>query len=239
MRLLLHSASSGEENLAIDEALLEGAESSATPREVLRLWEPTAPLVVVGRSSHLDVEVNEPVCAERAIPILRRASGGAAIVTGPGCLMYAVVLSVEARPELASIDAAHRFVLETLVVALAPLVGDIRHEGTCDLTLDGRKFSGNSLRVRRRNVLYHGTLLYDFPLELIGACLKQPPRQPEYRVARAHADFVTNLPIGHDALVEALVAGWHAVGPADEPDPELVARLIEEKYGQASWNRKY
>ncbi len=38
---------------------------------------------------------------ELGIPVLRRASGGAAIVIGPGCLMYALVLSYELRPSLA------------------------------------------------------------------------------------------------------------------------------------------
>src|SRR5689334_13860556 len=89
-----------EENLALDEALLEEAEHAEAPREVLRIWEPDKSMVVVGRSSTIAAEVNEQACAERDMPILRRTSGGAAIVAGPGCLMYAVVLSYELRPHL-------------------------------------------------------------------------------------------------------------------------------------------
>ena len=90
------------ENVALDEALLEEAEASASPVETLRLWEPRQPLVVVGRSSRADGEVRIEVCRELGIPVLRRISGGAAVVSGPGCLMYALVLSYHLRPELRS-----------------------------------------------------------------------------------------------------------------------------------------
>ena len=110
------------ENLALDDALLEQAEASDRPQECLRLWEPSAPLVVIGRSSELSVEANEAACRASGVPILRRGSGGAAIVSGPGCLMYAVVLSLELRPHLRSIDEAHCAVLDKLVErsALSP-----------------------------------------------------------------------------------------------------------------------
>src|ERR1700749_4064597 len=112
------------ENVALDEALLDAAEASAAEAEsgargeVLRLWEPQETMVVVGNSSRLTEEVRFDACAARGVPVLRRASGGAAIVSGPGCLMYAVVLSYELRPELRLIDHAHHFVLDTIAEAL-------------------------------------------------------------------------------------------------------------------------
>src|SRR6476469_8324471 len=105
------------QNLAFDEALLEWAEEESADREYLRLWESTQPMVVVGRSSRVGKEVNEPFCRGERIPILRRSSGGAAIVTGPGCLMYALVLSYTMRPELKDITRAHSFILKQLTTS--------------------------------------------------------------------------------------------------------------------------
>src|SRR4051794_15912655 len=102
------------QNLAFDEALLEWAEEGSADGEYLRLWESTKPMVVIGRSSRVSAEVNEPFCLQEGIPILRRSSGGAAIVTGPGCLMYATVLSYAVRPELRDITRAHAFILKQL-----------------------------------------------------------------------------------------------------------------------------
>jgi lipoate-protein ligase A len=224
------------ENLALDEALLDEAEAGDEPRECLRLWESPQPIVVVGRNSQVATEVREDNCLRREIPILRRTSGGCAVVAGPGCLMYAVVLCYEHRPSLHMLDEAHRFVLGTLANALRPLVGAVAHRGTCDLALGDRKFSGNSLRCRRRALLYHGTLLYDFPLALIGDCLAMPPRLPDYRGTRAHAAFVTNLPAGAQALRAALVSAWQA-RPTTRPWPEQrVKELVAERYSRAEWN---
>lgn len=225
-----------EENLALDEALLDAAEMAGQPREVLRLWEPRGTVVVVGRSSHVAREVNQSECQRRGVPILRRASGGAAVVIGPGCLMYALVLSYQRRPELRAIDQAHRTVLAALVRALGPLAPDLACRGTSDMALGDEKVSGNSVRCKREHFLYHGTLLYGFPLELIEACLTMPPRQPEYRGGRAHAAFVRNLSADASDLRRALADVWGADEAYASWPAELTRKLVEEKYSQREWN---
>ena len=59
------------ENLALDEALLEAAEASGQPSEVLRVWEPDHLGVVIGRSSRIAEEVDLGFCAREGIPVLR------------------------------------------------------------------------------------------------------------------------------------------------------------------------
>ena len=237
MRLLDLTLPTPEENLALDEALLEEAESSAAPVETLRLWETAHSLIVVGRGSQLEVEVDQSASAAgTGIPILRRTSGGASIITGPGCLMYAVVLSYASRPALRSIDEAHRFVMGTIAASLSAIVPGVARRGICDLTLGDKKFSGNSLRCKKRTLLYHGTLLYDFPLELVARLLKMPPRVPDYRAGRGHDQFVTNLPLSRAVLVNTLVTAFDAVEPRSEWPRELTNRLVNEKYSQREWN---
>jgi len=235
MRYLDLTLPTPEENLALDEALLEAAESAGQPAECLRFWEPRQTMVVVGRSSKIDEEVHRDACRRRGIPILRRPSGGAAIVTGPGCLMYALVLSYALRPALRMIDEAHRFVLDRIAAALRPLAPGVDHCGTSDLAVDDWKFSGNSVRCRRDHLLYHGTLLYDFNLELIETCLAMPPREPEYRQGRTHGAFVANLPLPAAAIRQALAAAWNAEA-SDAWPRALTSRLAQEKYAQPDWN---
>ena len=69
------------------------------------------------------------------------------------------------------------------------------------------------MRVKREHLLYHGTLLYDFPLEMIGRCLAMPPREPDYRQARPHDAFVANLPLDAAMLRSALRTAWAAFEP--------------------------
>jgi len=238
MRYLDLTLPGAAENLALDEALLEEAESDDSAAETLRLWEPARPMVVLGRSSKIEDEVDLAACRELEIPILRRVSGGAAVLTGPGCLMYALVLSCRLRPGLRSVGQAHRFVLGAMAAALSPLVPGVACRGISDLALGQRKFSGNSLRLKRDHLLYHGTLLYDFPLELIGRCLKAPLRQPEYRSGRSHREFLANLPLARTSICHALIRAWEAQEASTDWPREHTARLVAEKYGRLHWNEQ-
>jgi lipoate-protein ligase A len=246
------------ENVALDEALLEWAEDENPEWEFLRLWESPTPVVVVGRSSRTPLEVDEAACRERDIAILRRSSGGAAIVAGPGCLMYALVLSYKLRPELKDIRRAHTDILSRfsrpLQQSLAG-VGVVSQAGNSDLAFVAtggppvahksgestplRKFAGNSLRAKRSHFLYHGTLLYNFDLHLIETCLRLPPRQPDYRDKRAHTDFVMNLPITRPALVGAIDRAWPTQSELAEWPAARVARLIADRFGREKWNLEF
>lgn len=239
MHLLDSTLTTPAENIALDEALLIQAETARTPREVLRLWESPQPAVVVGRSSRVADEVNLSECRRRGIDVLRRPSGGAAVMIGPGCLMYAVVLSYELRPQLRGIDAAHRFVLSSLAESLRRHVATVRLQGISDLVVGSdppRKFSGNSLRCRKSHLLYHGTLLYDFPLDQIAACLRRPPREPEYRADRDHQAFLKNLPIDRRNVRDAITQAFGPTVPLSEWPRDLTAELARARYSQESWN---
>jgi len=227
------------ENLALDEALVDLAEAADEPHESLRLWESRGPLVVVGRSSRVHAEVDLAACAELGVPVLRRPSGGASVVAGPGCLMYAVVLDCRLRPELRSIENAHRFVLETNLRAVRSLGIDAARKGTSDLAIGDKKFSGNSLRCRRNSLLYHGTLLYQFDLPLVGKLLNMPKRQPPYRAGRSHDEFVTNLSVDGDDLRAALARAWSAELPAPGWPRERVLELVRSRYSRDDWNLQH
>lgn len=243
MRLIDFTAATPDQNVALDEALLEQAESAGADDDLLRLWEAEQPIVVVGRASKIAEEVELEACHRAGVPVLRRASGGCAVVAGPGCLMYGLVLSVTRHPELRDIDRVHAFVLERIEQQLRAHQPDVQRAGISDLAVgpatDRKKFSGNSLRMKREHVLYHGTMLYGFPLELIGRYLKQPQRQPGYRERRPHDAFVTNLPLARAIIVDSLVKAFGAErGPVEIPG-ELVARLIKEKYSRDDWNLRH
>ena len=223
------------ENLALDEALLQQAERGSTGG-VLRLWESPDVAVVVGRSSRVVDEVDETEAQQAGVPILRRSSGGAAVLLGPGCLMFSLVLSYEQYPLLRMIDRAHCFVLQRHAEALGRLVEGIHVEGTSDLALVGKKFSGNSLRCGRDHFLYHGTLLYDFDVDQVARLIEPPPRQPAYRADRDHLDFLTNLPVGADELRCVLREAWNAEQTVDDWPASEVQCLVSERYAQRAWN---
>ncbi len=239
MLLLELTLPTAEENLALDEALVVAAEAGEQPQDVLRLWEPPAPMVVVGRSSQFAKEVNFETCQADGVPVLRRSSGGAAIVAAPGCLMYAVILGYATREHLRMIDRAHDFVLDRIATAISKFAPGITKAGTSDLVVGSQKISGNSMRCCRNHLLYHGTLLYDMDLSLVEKYLRMPPRQPDYRGGRNHGEFVTNLPIERGSLRQSLIEAWQAETHLEAWPGDRTAKLVKEKYSQDAWNRRH
>ena len=236
MQLLDLTLPTVPENLALDEALLDEAEVAGRALETLRLWEPAQTMVVVGRSSKIAAEVDDEACRADGISVYRRTSGGAAVVTGQGCLMYAVVLSYQLEPGLRAVDVAHRHVLGRIVTALRRWLPGVSCRGVSDLALGDLKFSGNSVRCKRDHLLYHGTVLYQFPLVKISRYLKMPPRVPDYRGDRAHDSFVMNLPLDRMHIRHALVDAFQATESRAEWPQALTAQLVGERYARPEWN---
>ena len=168
----------------------------------LHLWESRDVVVVLGRSSQARREVNLPACRADSVRIFRRRSGGGAVVLGPGCLIYSLCLSLNQFPALCDVRASYGLILRFVIRALD--VSGLEMRGQADLALGNRKVSGNAQRRERGSLLHHGTLLYDFDARLAARYLLSPPRPPEYRAGRDHADFLGNLPLTAPEIRERL-----------------------------------
>jgi lipoate---protein ligase len=234
MRYLDLTLPAAADNLALDEALLLAAESGAAG-EVLRLWEWPRPAVVLGAGCRLADDVDEEACRADGVRILRRASGGGTVLLGPGCLLYSLVLRYDRAPALAEIQPSYTYILgrvgQALDAAAAPA-------GTSDLAIEGRKFSGNAQQRKRDHLLHHGTLLYAFDPDPVARYLRPPPRQPEYREGRVHADFLRNLDLPGEELKRRLREVWGADEGLEAWPQEMVRRLVREKYGVTEWVRR-
>lgn len=227
-----------EENLACEEALVEQTEAGGP--EWLRFWEPPRPFVVLGYANRRATEVHRDACQTDGVPILRRVSGGGTVLQMPGCLNYALGLRVDTFAELATVASANQFIMRRNAEAISRQLGQpVQVRGHTDLALGDRKFSGNAQRRYRRTLLFHGSILLAADLSLLGRFLRFPSRTPDYRAGRAHADFVTNLPLSATAVKDALCQAWQA-RPESPPVPvDRIRALVAEKYAQADWNEKF
>lgn len=236
MKTLDLTLSTPEENLACDEALLNRCERENS-EEVLRFWESPRPFVVLGISNAHRSETLFNECVGRGIPVLRRCSGGGAVLQGPGCLNYALVLQVRRPGPLETLTAANRFILERHRETIERLIGrPVVLQGSTDLTLEGLKFSGNSQRRKTGWLLFHGTFLHRLDLPLMEALLPFPSRQPAYRRGRSHARFLTHLPAGPGRIKEALRETWGTDGDTATLPREELSGLLKSRYCREEWN---
>ena len=226
-------------NLACDEALGDNFEA-ADGGEVLRLWEPADYFVVLGYSNRIAAEANVTVCEERGMPILRRFSGGGAVLQGPGCLNYTLVLGNERPGSFGDIGQSYSRVLERHRRVFEKLLSQpVQVEGTSDLAFAGWKFSGNAQHRKQRYTVFHGTFLLSFDLSLIELCLPMPSRRPAYRQDRSHESFLKNLGIDLAPVRQAFKEEWRADARYEGVPKERIEALIETRYGHEEWNYKF
>jgi lipoate---protein ligase len=200
---------SASEHLEREWQLFQTFEAGARGHRCL-VWEATRPVVVVGRNTPAADQVVLEACREDRVAVLRRSSGGGAVVLAPGCLNYAVGISLVSTPVLADVASSFATILGRIAAALE--ISGLAVAGETDLALNGRKVSGNAQRRGRATLLHHGTLLYGFDPALAHRYLREPARQPAYRARRRHADFLANLPLSKDALADRLLGACRDLG---------------------------
>ena len=226
-------------DLACDEALLELVETGQVEDEILRLWEPAQYFAVLGHANSIRAEVNFSTCEKDRLPVLRRMSGGGAVLQGPGCLNYSLVL-IGALHRFRTVREGFRYVLERHRNVIQGLTGvEVALEGISDLAIGARKFSGNAQYRKSRALLIHGTFLLDFDLSLIGRYLALPGKQPAYRQNRSHLEFLTTLAVRSAELREGLKESWSAAKALDQIPGARIDRLVEERYGRSEWSEKF
>ena len=171
------------------DGLLDEARNAGEARALV--WEPRAPLVVLGRSNQAERECDLEACRALGVPVVQRRGGGGAVVLLPGMVVITI-----AGPTGESRDAGQLFcrVNKHLAASIEGLgVPALAHRGVSDLCLGERKILGCSLAFSRGFALYQGCLLVDCKLEAIERCLRHPSREPGYRAGRPHREFLTTL----------------------------------------------
>jgi lipoate-protein ligase A len=226
-------------NLACDEALVDVCEAGNSG-EILRLWAPESYFVVVGYSNRVAVEVDIDACAAAAIPVLRRFSGGGAVLQGPGCLNYTLVLKNYQPGSFADVGRSYQRVLERHKKVVEALTKEtVQIKGTSDLAVDGRKISGNSQHRKHRHTVFHGTFLLHFDFTLVERFLRMPSRQPNYRACRSHEAFLKNLGVSGEIVRSALRDEWQASAVMNKIPYGRIQALSKTRYFRAEWNRKF
>lgn len=197
-----------------DEPLIEAVRADGQARWTLRPYESTA--IVLGRGSKPEVELHLDAVLADGVPVFRRRGGGCAVLLDPGNLIVSVV---QPLPGIGGSKAAFArlsaWLIEALAAAGAP---GVEQRGISDLVLGNRKVGGSAIYREQGLLYYSSTLLIDPNIAGMERWLAHPPREPEYRAARRHGEFLGALPnaFDHDTLRDILSAGaW--TNPHREP----------------------
>lgn len=181
------------------------------------------------------------------VPVLRRHSGGGAVMIGPGAINYSFITYIKDMAGGETITGAMEAGLQPVLCALKTLGVGAHLAGLSDVVVSGtelRKIAGNAQARKRTSVVVHGTLLADPDWALLERVLAFPSRAPDYRAGRGHRAFLTSLkelgvPCGLDAFAQALAGTLGTLERLDAPQADESAKaseLLAEKYSRAEWN---
>ena len=222
------------ENLGLEQYLT----GQAAPGQcILYLWQ-NRPTVVIGRNQNVWAECRPEAMEEDGVLLARRLSGGGAVYHDLGNLNFTFI----ARSALYSVPRHLEVILKSL--SLLGIPGEI--SGRNDLTVRGRKFSGNAFYRSGDFCCHHGTLLVDADLTAMSRYLSVSKEKLASKGVASVPARVVNLKtlapdLTIDGLCQALIQAFGQVYGAspreiseeDLPSEEL-SRLAEN-LSSPSW----
>ncbi len=225
-------------NLALEQYVFDSLDRS---RQYLMLWQ-NDNAVIVGRYQNTAAEIDEEFVAAHQIKVARRLSGGGAVYHDLGNLNFTFVAD-------AAGDGRLDFSLFCRPVAevLRRLGAAAELNGRNDITVGGKKFSGNSQYVRSGRIMHHGTILFDSDLGVISRVLKVSDDKLVPKGIRSVHSRVTNLR-GHlggeitlGQFKALLLREMFGETPPERviltpADLEAVRRLRDGRYALREWN---
>ena len=225
-------------NLALEQHVFD---TLSTDRNIFMLWR-NDNAIIVGKHQNTVAEINAPFVKEKGIRVVRRLSGGGAVYHDLGNVNFTFIV---AAGNLAAFDFAS--FCRPVVKALGELSITAEINGRNDMTIDGKKFSGNAQYCKRGRVMHHGTILYDSNLSIVGEALVVPKDKIESKGLKSVQSRVTNVKaymrddIPVERFMEALKDAMFRENAMETytltpEDIAAVWTLQREVYGTWDWN---
>lgn len=228
-------------NLAAEEYVLRNFDDN-----VFMLWR-NRPAIIVGKHQNTLAEINLDYVKEKDLDVVRRLSGGGAVFHDLGNLNFTFIKNVQKDGNLVDF----RKYTEPILQVLKRLGIDAKFEGRNDITIEGKKISGNAEHVYKNRVLHHGTLLYSALMADLSKALKVNPLKYQDKGVKSVRSRVTNI-MDHmpekidvmafrDKIFEYITEAHEDAVLYEYTDADLakIKQLMQEKYNTWEWNFGY
>lgn len=156
-------------------------------RAYFMLWQ-NDNAIIIGKYQNTAAEINSSYVEKNGIKVVRRLSGGGAVYHDMGNLNFTFIADAGDMDRL----NMHIF-CEPIVAALEKMGVKAEINGRNDMTIDGKKFSGNSQYLSKGRIMHHGTIMYDSNLETVGSALNVDKTKIESKGIKSVRSRVTNI----------------------------------------------
>ena len=225
-------------NLAAEQYVFD-----ALPRDraYFMLWQ-NDNAIIVGKYQNTFAEINDAYVKEHGIRVVRRLSGGGAVYHDLGNLNFTFIADAGTLSTL-----NFTIFCEPVIRTLAKFGVTAEVNGRNDMTIDGRKFSGNSQYLKQGRIMHHGTILFDSDLSVVSNALQVDESKFQSKASKSVRSRVTNVaaylpaPVSLPEFRSALLADIaQSVGGEaytfSASDLAAIEKLRAERYGTWEWN---
>lgn len=171
-------------NLAAEEYVFENLPKD---RMYLMLWQ-NDNAIIIGKNQNTLAEINVPFVADNGIRVVRRLSGGGAVYHDLGNLNYTIIADADADSAL-----DFRRFCQIVIRALEKVGVHAELNGRNDMTIDGKKFSGNAQYTKNGRVMHHGTIMFDSNHEILAGALQVDEEKIRAKGVKSVRSRVTNV----------------------------------------------
>jgi lipoate---protein ligase len=237
IRILETGHNPGPWNMALDEVLMHGANNDMP---ILRLygWQP--PTVSIGYFQNIDEEVDLKKCAQMGIDVVRRMTGGGAVLHDSE-LTYSFITNIYPK----NIMESYNLICDPVVMCINKLGFNAKFAPLNDIVVDNKKVSGNAQTRKKNTLLQHGTILLGVNVEKMFSVLKIPSEKIRDKMISDAKSRVMGLNKTFEevswALKESFGEKFGSEIVADDPtieETEKAKKLACEKYASDPWNWK-
>lgn len=225
-------------NLAAEEYVFD---SLPRDRMYVMLWQ-NDNAIIIGKHQNTLAQVNQAFVEEMGIRVVRRRSGGGAVYHDLGNLNYTIITDAAAD---AQVDFG-RF-CDVVIRALARIGVAAERNGRNDMTIDGKKFSGNAQYIRSGRVMHHGTILFDSDVTVLSRALQVDEEKIRAKGVSSVRSRVTNVrpylkeDLSLQAFRQVLLESILEEYPGEEwcftqADIQAIEQIRAARYATWTWN---
>ncbi|GAA3661814.1 lipoate--protein ligase family protein [Microbacterium marinilacus] len=231
-------------NLALDE-VLTGRVGAGLRKPTLRIWEWDESAVVIGSFQSYRNEVDPDGAARHGFEVVRRISGGGAMLMGAGQIItYSLYVPASLVAGLTFADS-YAFLDDWVLQALRSLGIDATYQPLNDIASPSGKIGGAAQkRLAGGGVLHHATLSYDIDGEVMTQVLRIGREKLSDKGTASAAKRVdplrsqTGMPRREiiDRLIQSFQEFTGAAKGTIQPDEYAEAEaLVESKFATDAW----
>lgn len=156
MRYIINNSKNPYYNIALEEYCLMNIDVG---EDYFILWQ-NEPSIIVGKNQNTLEEINIKFVEDNNIKVVRRISGGGAVYHDLGNLNYTFITNIN-RGEITDFKEYAK----PIISFLKELGVEAELSGRNDITVMGKKMSGNAQRLHKKKFMQHGTLLFDVNMD--------------------------------------------------------------------------